>query len=457
MILSRPEIACVALALTLATLGAMPFAQGFNDGSRLATIESLGERGTFAIDDSVFVRPYIHPERPNPYNPKVEGVRIVGTLDMVRIDGHFYSDKPPVPALMLGAAYRIWLRLGGAPAVNDTEAFCAVCSLLSSGLPFALAVFAMCRMARDLGFSSGWQFAFAFSFGIGTLALVYSRQVNGHIQLLGAASIVYWQLVRLAEDHSGKRLALLGTFAGVGFTLDLGIGPILLALVLFAVACTTRSLRKTATVFATAVPWLLLHFALNYSIGSVFGPLGAEMRYLDYPGSAFGPHNATGRWMHDTIDGFAAYACALLLGNTGFLAFNPVLMLALPAAVWLVRSVRSFPLAAACGWPVLSWLLYCATSNNYSGSCCSIRWFLPLLAPGYWLIGMLLKEQPEFRIDFLWLSAVGAAISWKVFWLGPWQYHTLGEIAGVLIVGALGWAAIRCSRWVAQRRSNFIG
>jgi hypothetical protein len=445
-----PEIACVALAAAVALLGAMPFAQGFNDGSRLATVESLGEQGTFAIDDSLFVRPHLHPERPNPYNPRIVGVCIVGTLDMVRIGDRFYSDKPPVPALILGGMYRLWLRCGGAPAAYDTGAFCSLCTLLSSGVPFILAVFAMGRMARDLGFSACRRFTFAFSFGFCTLAVVYSRQVNGHIQLLGAASIVYWQLVRLAEDSSWKRLVMLGTFAGLGFTLDLGIGPILLALMIFAVAGTTRSPRGTGLVFAAALPWLVLHFALNYGLGRTFAPLGAVMEYLDYPGSAFGPHNATGTWKHDSFAEFAEYACGLLFGNTGFLTFNPVLMLALSAAIWLLwksQRVQTFLLVVACGWPLLAWLMYTVTSNNYSGSCCSTRWFLPLIAPGYLLIGILLKERPRFQFDFLWLSAVGGTIVEKVFGPGPWEYHSVGEIAPALAIGAAGWLAIRLSEW----------
>jgi len=37
-------------------------------------------------------------------------------------------------------------------------------------------------------------------------------------------------------------------------------------------------------------------------------------------------------------------------------------------------------------WCLGVWLLYAALSNNYGGLCCSIRWFVPLLAPAvYWL------------------------------------------------------------------------
>jgi len=46
----------------------------FNDRSRLAAIESRVARGTWIIDESPFSR----------------------TVDRIFVDGHFYSDKPPV-------------------------------------------------------------------------------------------------------------------------------------------------------------------------------------------------------------------------------------------------------------------------------------------------------------------------------------------------------------------------
>ncbi|HEV3446587.1 MAG TPA: hypothetical protein VG099_18225, partial [Gemmataceae bacterium] len=43
-------------AMALALISARPFAGGWNDGSRLATVECLVDYHTLAIDRSVFVR-----------------------------------------------------------------------------------------------------------------------------------------------------------------------------------------------------------------------------------------------------------------------------------------------------------------------------------------------------------------------------------------------------------------
>ena len=54
--------ACIlgALAFFIAAISAKPYAGSWNDGSRLAVVESLLDRGTLAIDDSIFCKPPQH-------------------------------------------------------------------------------------------------------------------------------------------------------------------------------------------------------------------------------------------------------------------------------------------------------------------------------------------------------------------------------------------------------------
>ena len=87
------RIAGLAGLLLLVVLGARPYAAGWNDGSRLATAESLVDRGTFAIDDSIFVR--MPPPSTFPHGaPFAPGsvAADTGVLDKVFVDGRYYSD-----------------------------------------------------------------------------------------------------------------------------------------------------------------------------------------------------------------------------------------------------------------------------------------------------------------------------------------------------------------------------
>src|SRR5262245_23214162 len=85
------------VAAVIAAVSALPDAGGWNDGSRLATVESLVDYRTLRIDDSVFVQPSAAPHSPYPDEPLLRD----GTKDKLLIDGHYYSDKSPVPALWL--------------------------------------------------------------------------------------------------------------------------------------------------------------------------------------------------------------------------------------------------------------------------------------------------------------------------------------------------------------------
>ena len=64
----------------------------WNDASRLATIESLVERGTWQIDQSPFLRL---------------------TGDKIFLQGHFYSDKPPLLQVFSAVPYSVMYHILG--------------------------------------------------------------------------------------------------------------------------------------------------------------------------------------------------------------------------------------------------------------------------------------------------------------------------------------------------------
>src|SRR5437016_2284012 len=108
--MTRWREALVLLAATVIAAGsALPYASSSNDGSRLATVEAIVDQRTLAIDDSIYVKPapLTRPDRPAVYNPDVDGIDQRGTGDKVRINGHYYSDKPPVPAILLAGLYAL--------------------------------------------------------------------------------------------------------------------------------------------------------------------------------------------------------------------------------------------------------------------------------------------------------------------------------------------------------------
>src|SRR5262249_27979694 len=344
------------------------------------------------------------------------------TGDKLLINGHYYSDKSPTPALLLAGEYKVMQWLTGLTAAKNKAAFCYWLTLGSSGMVYVLAVWCIYQLGRPLQLAMGLRLLLTASFALATLALVYSRNVNNHILLLGVTACLMLNLARLpAAVESGKPspflLLGLGCLAGFGYTIDLGAGPVILACTRLLVLFRCRSFWSIVLVGLATLPWLMVHHWLNYSVGGVWKPANAVPEYLDWPGSSFTRQNMTGSWAHANIGHFFSYAFQMLFGNHGFIGHNLPLFLTIPAMYLLWRRrTKEFPelvYAYCCCLGV--WLIYAMTSNNYSGGCFSIRWFVPLLAFGYYVLSVLLREYPEYQLDFLVLSGGGlvqAVIMW---------------------------------------------
>jgi hypothetical protein len=413
----------VLTATFIAVLSARPWAESFNDGSRLAVVESLVDYHTLAIDRSIFVdTPRLDsPRRQLPYPPELDQLSIDGTMDRVRVNGHFYSDKPPTQSLLMAGVYQVLQWTFGLRARDRADLFCYLMTLTSSGLAYVVAVVCTYRLGRTLGLSDGWSVALCGSLGLATVALPYSRHVNSHIVLLAAAVPLFERLsafARAGKPPGAGSLLLVGTLAGFGYALEQGGGLLLLGGVLLLLTWRWR-LRAVLLAGLGALPWVVLHHGLTYAVAGTLAPINSIPEYFDYPGSRFNAANMTGRWHHAGLWDFASYAGMLLFSDRGFLEANLPLLLAVPAVpflLWREKGMR-LEILFAVGWTVGTWLIYAALSNNYAGVCCSVRWFVPLLAPGFFLLGLLLRDWPGWRADFLDLSGWGAVQS-ALFWYG---------------------------------------
>ncbi|HEV3259238.1 MAG TPA: hypothetical protein VG013_20390 [Gemmataceae bacterium] len=448
----------VAAAAVIAVISARPHAGSWQDGSRLAIAEALVDQHTFAIDHSVFVQVPAYPDDRGPYPPDEPGLLKSGTSDKVFIHGHYYSDRP-VPALLMAGLYEVWQRAGGTTARERPDAFCRMMTLGTTGLAYVIAVWCVYRLGTTLRLGLPVCLGLTVSFALATVALPYSRNVNTHMMLLGVGAALFLGVAPLAEEASRGttprlRLAWLGTLAGLGYTMDLGAGPVLLACLLALVAWRFRRLVPVALVVAGAMPWLVTHHAINYAIGGTFRPMNSVPEYFLWPGCPFTPENLTGSWKHG-IGHFFVYAAALLLGKRGFIGHNLPLFLTLPAlVVFRRRQLSELPeVLFAAGWCAGTWLLYAALSNNYSGACCSVRWFVPLLAPAYYTLAVFLRECPSYRRDFSVLSAWGMVLAGIMWWHGPWLKHMVPIFWPLQAAALLSWFVCRQrQRRLAQER-----
>ncbi len=450
-----------------------PFAGSWNDGSRLACIESLAERSTWVIDDSLFVFPNGRGQGrgvggesldlPNPYDPASEILANRGTLDLMQIQGHFYSDKSPVPSLVLAGAWRIG-RIFGLPApAQDPALFCWVMGAAGAALPLALGAVAIWWISSLLARSTVQTWGLFLGGTLATMAPCYARHINNHILMWADSALVLALLVSLSRASAGRfswSAWILGNALGIGYTIDSGIGPaqVLAVGVWGWVAWRQTGWRVALLVIVGMVPWIGLHHGLGYAIAGSFGPINANPEFFKWAGSPFTATSLTGGWNHPSVGKFLIYSADMLFGKKGILFHQGLGLLGCLALLALVPLPTDRPRGGerAVLWGAriffaASFLVYATGSNNQSGLCRSVRWFLPLAVPLWYAACLAWRANENVRRAFPWLVGLGGVLGVVAAWFGPWNgdvlpgYWLLVALQVGIVVAILG-AQIRKMR-----------
>ncbi len=428
----------VAATAALAVGGARPEPTSWNDSSRVATVESLVDRHTFAIDESPF------------------GQGIGG--DKVFIDGAFYSHKPAVPAVLMAGVYKALQSITGLQASDQPKVFYRWITIGSSGVAYVIAVWCVFLLGRQLSLPLPMCVALAASLAGATVALPYSRAVNDHILGLGAALPLMTILAARNTDAESApwsvwQIVASGTLVGLIYAFDVASGTPLLASILALIAYRSRSFSTVAVFALAALPWLTLHHFINYSIGGSLRPVAMVPEYFQWPGSPFADAaDLTGSWNHDGVAQFLGYAARLLVGQRGFVLFNLPLWLAVVGFVILMRRrAPEWPeLISLATWAVGTWIIYAALSTNYSGAAVSIRWFVPLLGAGFFVLCVFLRDYPEYSLDLLLLTAGGSLWMFRMWQRGPWSYPPTMMNWRLVAIALVSWLLCR----LAAKRFN---
>src|SRR5262249_20276318 len=167
-------------AFTVAAVGALPYAGSWNDGSRLAAVESIADRHTLAIDDSIFCRvpaDTIARGCP-PYRWDNENCLTYGTRDKLLIDGHYYSDKPAVISVLMAAVSQGHQSCGLPPAAERPDRFCWALTMVFAATAYAIAIVSVFQLGGIIGLPPAVRWGWIVSFALSTVGPAYTRHVN---------------------------------------------------------------------------------------------------------------------------------------------------------------------------------------------------------------------------------------------------------------------------------------
>ena len=403
-----------------------------NDRSRWATVRSLVELGTYAIDDIVSQPGW-------------------DTIDMVKhpdADGveRLYSSKPPILATLMAGEYWLIRRLTGLTLADHPHEIGRF-MLLSIHLP-ALALYfcALAKLIERLG-TTGWARIVAMATGVfGTFITTFAVSINNHLLAAMSVAVVAWQFVRIWSDGDRKPQTFLaaGLAAGFAFANEL---PALSLLALLSAALLWRIPRQT-------VCWLLP--AAGVVVAAAQGTNYLAHRSWREPYLHRSESDPSDNWYHYTYlkDGKeresywnhptgidrgepspTVYALHALVGHHGIFSLTPVWLLSVVGLGMMLR--RPDSRAFAFGAILLSivcvafYLSRPQLYRNYGGMTSGLRWmfwFAPL-----WLVGMLPALDALGRsrcgrataLSLVALSVVSASYPTWNPWVHPWIANLL--------------------------------
>ena len=386
-----------------------PRINGWNEASRMALTQALVEDHTFIIDGSEFAK----------------------TGDKVFVNGHYYSDKPPLPSILGAFVYFPLFHLGLQLDYGWNAAYYLII-LFTIKLWWFLSVLAFGRTMDLLGVESSRTLILMLVYAFSSLAFSWSATFNNHS--LAASWLMIGFLFYLKFKHSKLLMysGLAGLFLGLAAASDV---PTTLFLVGFAllIYMNTPGVKAVAVFFTAGMIPLALYGLVNYQISGGWLPLQVVPAYFEYPGSVW-TEGATGQQANG-VGKTIVYGVQSLLGTKGWLWHNPMLVILIPL---LIRDIRSRHGLRGEGMMIatvsaLIMLYYSIYSDNFSGWSYSIRWFVPLLPLFYIFLYRTTPWLEKRRWLLPGIALLGAGIA-LIGLINPWsnpELHAIPMIANI--------------------------
>jgi hypothetical protein len=412
-------ILIIAAAVHLAALlNAKPL-QSANDRSRWCTVWSLCERGTFQIDE---IR-----RQPG-----------WDSIDIVHVDGHFYSTKPPLLTVLVAGLTWCVTRVTGWSLLEETHAVTTVVLLIVNILPFILSLWLLAMILERHARTEWCKVFVLLTSAFATLLTPFLMTFNNHAVAAAGAMLALFMALRFLSDAEprGWTLALCGLASAWTCTNELPAAALGLATLTFA---WKRSNRKTLVYYlpAAVVP-LLAFFVTNVVATGSWKPIYADFGSAKYQ---FVIDGIPSYWTNPqgidrNLDSPWIYFVHCTVGHHGILSLSPVFVLTLAGWISARRCENvAFGSILRCGATltslVLAFYLTRTQNYNYGGVSCALRWSLWLIP--FWLCALIpvvdwTSKSRLARAAAATLLMVSSVFAWLPVanpWQQPWLFHQM--------------------------------
>ena len=386
-----------------------------NDRSRWCTVWSLGEKGTYQIDEAR--------QKPG-WN----------TIDLVKHEEHFYSTKPPLLPWMVTQLYKGLKLATGWTLDTHLLSVTRILLFLINIVPMTVALMLWRQMLEEKVRDPFAQlFAMALLSG-GTLLSPFLSVFNNHTVAATSIMIAIWAIDRIHREVNGKwEFALAGIAFGFGVCNELPSAALVGLVFLLLWSQVPRSMWALMVV-AFCIP-IAMFFWTNYEASGGLRP------FYSFYGSdkyRFIHEGIPSYWMDprgidSNRDGFWVYLLHCTIGHHGWFSLTPAFVWTLVA--WSVPKFRQagdhagrLPfLTGAVSFIVFAFYLLKTENYNYGGGSVALRW-MQWLAP-VWVLVMLpvieaFGKNRIGRIAVLTTLAISVVFAWCPS-DGPWKQSAL--------------------------------
>lgn len=436
---TSPDISVLLILMTFAmVVGAIlhrqQVAYGVNDGSRLNTVYYLLQYGTYEYlpetrpwsirSDTLAVGPDDPINRP-----------VLRTIDMICVDGKFYSSKPPLyPTCLAGIA---WLtqKIGFVTMYDKPRVIVRTLIIVGQVLPLMICLILLRRHIYQITESPFARNVSMLVACMGTYLTPWVNTINNHVPAAAVSMIALDAFLRIW--YEGRRewywFAIAGFFAALTATFELPAG--LLAVAMFVILLTLHAPRTLMFgLIAAAIPTaaaLYLNHVVTGQLVPAYEQVDTQGGFYDYPGSYWGRRKGV-----DALnEPWYVYLMHMTIGHEGFFSLSPILLVALAGMILQIRrrgdrwqfAVLVLSLTVA----VMGTYVY--KTRNYGGGCMGFRWLFWILP--MWLLflpyGVKLMTHSFIRQICLYaclaISFFSVSFAWDNPWKRPWLRILLRE------------------------------